>query len=396
MSARPAIVYASFDPFPAPKGAAVHIARAAAALTRVASGVTLVTLPPVPGWEERARPPACEHVALAAPGRTLIDRVLAFRRALLRWWGDRRVDVLHVRSIHEAYPLVRRGDACARLVYEVNGLPSIELKYHYPDVADDRDLLAKLVAQEDAVLRAADLVVTPSPVTAAHLRGRGVPAARLRVVPNGVDPEAWCWAPPRPAGDRPLELLYAGTLTGWQGVDLAIEALALYRRDRPAALTLVGPGRRRQRERLLDLARRLGVREHVRLLPPAAGPELVRLHHAADVALAPLRPNDRNLRQGCCPLKVLEAMASGTPLVASDLPAVRALARPDEEALLVRPGSAKAIKDALLRLADEPDLAQRVSGAARARVEAELTWDRSDDLLLAAYREVLAVGSSPE
>ena len=61
-------------------------------------------------------------------------------------------------------------------------------------------------------------------------------------------------------------------------------------------------------------------------------------------------------------MKVLEAMASGTPLVASNLPVVAGLARHEIEALLVAPGSAKAIKDALLRLDESPGLAASASG----------------------------------
>src|SRR5947209_7291245 len=105
------IVYASFDRFPAPKGAAVHIE--------------------------------------------------AFAR--------------------------RKGAFCDRFVFEVNGLPSVEWKYHYPAVADDRELLRKLRAMEDACLAAADLVVTVSRVTADYLSGRGVDPGRIRVIPNGVD-----------------------------------------------------------------------------------------------------------------------------------------------------------------------------------------------------------------
>ena len=53
-------------------------------------------------------------------------------------------------------------------------------------------------------------------------------------------------------------------------------------------------------------------------------------------------------------------MAAGTPVIASDLPVVRALAENGREALLVRPGSAKAIKDAAIRLVMEPDLGRRL------------------------------------
>ncbi len=384
------IVYACFEQFPAPKGAATHVAAFAAALGRAFGEVDLVTLPPAPDAPAFAAP-GVRWQPLPGAGPNLIERCAAFRAALAAWWGERRADVVHVRSIYEGYPLARRKAAvCERLVLEVNGLPSIELKYHYPTVAGDAELVAKLRHQEQVCLDAADLVVTPSAVTARHLASRGVAAERLRVIPNGVELGVFSWAPPR-LGRReggPLRLLYAGTLAPWQGVEVAIDALALLAPERSATLTVVGPGRKAQREALRERAFDRGVLDRLELLPPADQAALARLHHAHDVALAPLPADDRNLVQGCCPLKVIEAMATGTPLVASALPVVAALARPDEEAVLVAPGSAEALAAGVRRLADAPGLAERLSRAARARVERELTWERAGGELVDAYRRL--------
>lgn len=387
MSGPARFVYASFDVVPAPKGAAVHIAAFARALGRAFGQLDLVTVaPPGPAPAPTERWPGVLHHALPAPGAHLIGRVLAFRESFGRWWGERRAPVAHVRSIYEGFPLARlKGDRVARLVFEVNGLPSIELKYHHPAVAEDAELLAKLRAQEDACLAAADLIVTPSAVTVGYLASRGVSPARLRVIPNGVALEQFPYARPEPRGDRPLRLLYAGTFTGWQGVGVAVEALALLRREVPATLTLVGPARARQARELLERAERLGVAPHVTLREPVSQSELAALHHAHDVVLAPLVANDRNCLQGACPLKILEAMAAGTPVVASDLPIVREVAQPEVHALLVRPNSAKSLKDALLRLAAEPSLGARLSEAARAHVAAHFGWERAEEALVAAY-----------
>ena len=118
------------------------------------------------------------------------------------------------------------------------------------------------------------------------------------------------------------------------------------------------------------------------------------LHHSADVVVAPLTRNDRNLVQGCCPLKVLEAMACGTPLIASDLPVVRELVS-DNEAILVRAGSGKAIKDGMLRLRANTELGTRLSRAARERVEREFSWSRAQSSLIKAYEEMAAAKQHP-
>lgn len=426
------IVYLSFDRFPSPKGAATHIDAFVRALGTRFGNVTLITIPceaaslalrdtPAAGNPSllARRPVSVDprtsewqadgvtHHSFEAPGTQFFERVLSFRSQIWMWWQhhfDRKQDplpIVHFRSIFEGYPIARhKSRFCRQLVFEVNGLPSIELKYRYPNCAEDRELLRKLIHQEQVCLDAADLVLTVSQVNAEHLQDRGVPRDRIRVIPNGVDANMFAYRAPSLASqsdnnpNHPLRILYSGTMSSWQGVGLAIEALALYRRDRPAQLTLVGHARPYQRRDLLQHAWQLGVQDSVALLDPVSRPALADLHHQADVILAPLTHNDRNMVQGCCPLKVLEAMSSGTPLVASDLPVVRELANADSEAILVRPGSAKAIKDGLLRLADDPSLAHRLSVAARQRVEQHFTWGRAQTTLTESYDSLLSVCSA--
>ncbi len=423
-SSRTNIVYSSFDRFPSPKGAATHIDAFVTALGRRFGGVDLITVPsselasrgvldvqqadgsvenhqpnfviPVSDWKADG----VRHYPILANGENLVERVLNFRSLVWNWWQRRftenatLVPVFHFRSIFAGYPIVRqRQRFCRKLVFEVNGLPSIELKYRYPHVADDAELLRKLRKQEQVCLDAADLVLTVSQVNAEYLLSCGVPEDKIRVIPNGVDLDMFSYQCPLTAQQdavakkQAVRMLYSGTMSAWQGVSLAIEALALYRRDLPATLTLVGPARPRQRRELLNRAWELGVYEHVRLLEPVSRSELAALHHEADLIVAPLTRNDRNLVQGCCPLKVLEAMASGTPLIASDLPVVRELVSNDVEAILVRPGSAKAIKDGMLRLTDG-DVAKRLSLAALDRCRREFTWRRAQATLVDAYEEL--------
>ncbi len=389
----PKCVYVVFDRFGAPKGAAVHISAFARALGEAFGSVDLLT---VAGDEPGAVvPPGVHHHPLPARGLNLVARANDYRRNIARWWNRRKVDVLHFRSIFEGYPLaLHKSHVCNKLVFEVNGLPSIELKYHYPAIADDREFLGKLIAQEDVCLRAADLVLTVSPTNAEYLISRGVPAGRICIIPNGVDLSLFEYSAPRPSFASPIRLLYSGTMAAWQGVYRAIEALELLRKDVPATLTLLGPMTPTRRAEISETCRELGVAEHVAILDAGDQAMVARTHHEHDIALAPLLRNDRNLVQGCCPLKVLEAMASGTPLVASDMPVVSCLARDECEALLVKPGSAKAIKDAVLRLLAEPGLAARLSDAARRRVEAEYTWDIASRRLIEAYEQVLGISGA--
>jgi len=385
-------VYISFDVVPAPKGAAIHIEAFAKALAAAFGSLNLVTVSAtaeIEDWGERW--PGVAHIALPARGKTLIDRVLFFRQQLEFWWQGQWFESVQIRSIYEGFPIaLQKSQLCNRLIFEVNGLPSIELKYRYPRLIEDLELMHKLMTQEQICLRAADLIVTPSSVTRDYLCQLGLSSQHICVIPNGVDLALFSYQSPRSESVlSPLRLFYFGTLSAWQGVSLAVEALALYCRDFAAELTIVGAARPSQVAALNRLAAKLDVASQVTFLDPLPQSELAVRMQEADAIVAPLTPNDRNLVQGCCPLKVLEGMASGTPVITSDLPVVNELGTNEVHFLAVRAGSAKAIKDAMLRLRVSPGLRERLSLAARSRIEQEYTWQRAGRALTTAYRQLV-------
>jgi glycosyltransferase involved in cell wall biosynthesis len=278
----------------------------------------------------------------------------------------------------------------SRLIFEVNGLPSIELKYRYPRVVDDRELMRKLIAQEGACLEAADLIVTPSAVTARYLTSdRGAAPEKIKVIPNGVDLALFQPFPrtPDPCGAA-MRIVYFGTLAAWQGVELGIRALAQINSQVDATLTILGAGTGRQREALTQLAAKLAIGSRVTVLPPVTQAELADLLRNYDVVLVPLTVSDRNTVQGCCPLKILEGMACGAPVVATDLPVVRELGCDGEHFLLVRPGSVDHIAETLIRLISDPELSRRISKQARKQVEQNYSWERSGEALVTAYERL--------
>lgn len=385
---RSRIAYVSFDNVPGPKGAATHIQAFVQALARHFGTLDLVTVgtgaletPPVERW------PGVLHHRLPALGKSLIDRVLCFRLFLSRWLESRSYEAIQFRSIYEGLPLLKLR-ARSRLIFEVNGLPSIELKYRYPGIIDDRELMHKLIAQEDTCLHAADLVVTPSRVTQQYLNcSRGVPGGTIQVIPNGVDLKVF-HACRRPNDSGAMRLIYFGTLASWQGVELGIRALAQISSQMEARLTIVGTGNGRQRDALMALSAKLGVGNRVMVLPPVPQNELAAHLRSSDAVLAPLTLSERNTIQGCCPLKALEGMASGSPVIATDLPVMRELGRDGEHFLLVRPGSVDHIAETIIRLWSDRMLSQRISEQARRHIEANFTWERAGDALTTAYERL--------
>jgi glycosyltransferase involved in cell wall biosynthesis len=132
----------------------------------------------------------------------------------------------------------------------------------------------------------------------------------------------------------------------------------------------------------------LGIGDRVTILPPVTQTELAAFLHTSDAVLAPLTINDRNVVQGCCPLKILEGMAAGVPVIASDLPVVRELGSAGVHFLLVKPGSVDQLAEAALRLWSDKAIAKQIGEQARAHGEANYTWERSGAALVAAYREL--------
>lgn len=228
--------------------------------------------------------------------------------------------------------------------------------------------------------RHAALVLVPSEATAEECRRAGFDGDRLRVVPYGVTrhpvSEADVVAARARHGlDRPY-VLFVGTVEprkNLAGVVAGMRALD----GRQVDLVLVGPDGWNE-----DLARRLAPLEdttvRVHRVGFVAPEELPALYAGAAAFCYP------SLREGFG-MPVLEAMAHGAPVVTSAGTSTAEVAGPD--ALLVDPHDHRALGEALRSLVDDPAEADRLRTRGRARA-ATYTWERTADLVAAAYAEV--------
>jgi glycosyltransferase involved in cell wall biosynthesis len=237
-----------------------------------------------------------------------------------------------------------------------------------------------------------EALVCVSAVTAIFLRSLGAPPANIRVIHNGVDPADFPLAPDKPVAGPP-RLVYAGTLAPWQGIDTLIRAMPgilIYFAD--AQLHLVGPGKKWQRKRLVKLAAKLGLEEDVVVFhEPITAGEVARHLAGATVCVAPLAYDDRNVSQGCCPIKLLEYAAVGRPILVSDLPVARELLA-EGEARFFAPDEPGDLARQAVELLLNPRAAAKMGCRAANRVRREFTWQRSGQQLLALYRALLAPG----
>lgn len=193
---------------------------------------------------------------------------------------------------------------------------------------------------------------------------------RLAVVPNGVDGARFAFDGTRRANP---DVLFAGNLGYFANADAAdwfarVVFPAVRRQVPPARFLIAGarPGRA-----VRALARLEGV------LVLGQVPDMVEPLRASRVAITPLRTGSGQQS------KVLEAMACGTPVVASPL-AASGMEAADEEHLLVADGP-EAMARAVVRLLEDVSLAERLAANARRLVDQRYTWERSVELLEQAY-----------
>ena len=177
------------------------------------------------------------------------------------------------------------------------------------------------------------------------------------ILPNGVDLDAFALADPWPA-ERPT-IVFVGRHERRKGLGVLLDAFAML--DRDAELWLAGRGPETD-----ELARRNV--PGVEWLGRVSEHEKAQRLRGATVACFP------SIEGESFGVVLLEAMAAGVAVVASDLTGYRNVARADREALLVRPGDPVALRDALRRLLDDPaSRAAQIEQARRRAAEFSMT-----------------------
>jgi len=230
------------------------------------------------------------------------------------------------------------------------------------------------------VVRRLPAVLTVSQSSAADIvRAFGVPAERLTVVPVGVETDVF--RPPTAPRVPGRIVATASADVPLKGLVPLLEAVAKLRTERDVELVVVGRARPGgAADAALD---RLGLGDAVRFVHGISEQALVDLFGSAEVAVVP------SLYEGFS-LPAIEALACGTPVVATTAGALPEVVGPDGvSALHVPPGDPEALAAAVGRLLDDPALASRLGAAGRARVVERYTWRAVAEATVGWYRRVL-------
>lgn len=372
-----------------PRGGVVHAIAVAEALSDRGHDVELFAVGR-PG-ERFFRPPAvpANVIAHTPPDAPFDERIAsliaAYARGLREPLAGDRFDVVHAQDCISAN--------AALLLRDDGVVPRVLRTVHHVDAFTSPSLVA---CQERSIVAPDGVVCVSEPWVQ---RVRGEFGVRAGLVANGVDRRRY--RPPRDARERTsdraalqlgnrLTVLAIGGVEPRKGSLTLIDAFAALRGmlpQRDPLLVIAGGATlfdyRDEIARFASRRAELGLGDDaVRMLGPVEDETLERLYRAADVLAFP------SVKEGFG-LVVLEALASGLPVVASDLDVLRGFLTDDRSALLVPCGSAPALARALERVATDTSLRERLRAGGHA-VVAEHGWDAAARAHERAYRDFLA------
>ncbi len=202
----------------------------------------------------------------------------------------------------------------------------------------------------------------------------------FNIIPNGVDVAHFsCERDPFPEYcDGKLNILFVGRPEKRKGLKFLLRAFVRVKEEMPETrLIVVGAGRF---DRFRQSMERAGVPDIV-FAGYASYEDLPRYHRTADIFCGPATGHES---QG---IVLLEAMAAGKPIVASNIEGYASVVTHGVEGLLVRPMDSDSLADALLQLARDPSLRQEMSGRAGQRAE-QYSWERISQRVLSYYERL--------
>lgn len=289
----------------------------------------------------------------------------------------RQLGVRHVHAHFANHPA-----AAAWIIHRTAHIP-YSFTGHGADLQVDQHMLCRKIREARAVVTISDY---NRAFMADHCGVQVLP--KIHVIHCGVDLTAILPTLDRPDAERPLEILCVGTFYEVKGHPHLIEACRLLAaRGRAFRCRLIGEGP--DRDALERQVHEAGLNETVLFEGPRSRSEVIGAMQRADLLVLPSVPTASGRREGL-PVVLIEAMASGLPVIATGISGIPELVRHDVSGLLVPPRDPVAIADAVERLAGDAGLRARLVRAGRQTVEEEFDLQSNAAHLL----ELVGLGAS--
>jgi glycosyltransferase involved in cell wall biosynthesis len=375
------IVYLCADrgiPVLGDKGASVHVRELISAFHRLEHEVVLLCSRLGSG---NPHPPGT-LIELAPPADSSELAKIAYDRKL----ADRAVEALASAGVapdalYERFSLFARagGEIAQRLgipyVLEVNA-PLVEEQERYRGL----ELKEIATAMERVALRQADAIVAVSDAVKQHLASRGVPLDRIVVLPNGVDTSRFHAGLDGESIRKRYELTgrpvigFVGSIKPWHGLDFLLDALPRMLARLPDLALLVvgdGPGLAALRARIAQTR----FAQSITLAGRVPHDEIPAHFAAMDASVAPYGAEDDGFYFS--PLKVVESLACGCPVVAPRLGQLTRLVQDGVTGRLFAAGDAAEFADAVVELFSDRARLSAIGRAASAVAHSEFGWEHN-------------------
>ena len=380
----PQAVYASFDTFPAPKGAAVHIGEFAPQLfDYVGSGLLLVLGDEkTPRWQIEDN--NIQIRRFITTEENYLQKAMSFGQFVYKeiFHLKNDIKIAHFRDPWSGLPIIDALEGTnTKFIYEVNALPSVEIPSRVTSALSIT--LEKIREMELRCLEKANSIICPSFVIKSFLENLGVDSEKITVIHNGARLEETIYKKPDTAPNK--YIIYIGAVQPWQGVECLLKAMTFLKDMADLKLVLCISGTKTRIKFLQKLAEKMNVSNQIVWKLRIGHREVQDWLKGASISVAPLTECERNLVQGCCPIKIVESMAAGITVLASNMPVTKELLEHNVSGWLVRPDRPSELARAIRVLMAHPDTLRRIGMTAKEKYLSNFTWEKSLEKLREVY-----------
>ncbi|WP_100074536.1 glycosyltransferase [Chryseobacterium camelliae] len=377
--------YASFDAFPTSKGASTHICHSLQALSGIADKVDVYCLQ---GNNSAIDTRLAENVKIYPffyenEAQNYLERARLFSEKVYYCTAlSHEKGIGQFRDIWSGLGMIKQTHL--KTVFEVNALTSVELPVRFPLLTPS--LIAEIQNIELACLEACDHIVTPSAVTKKYLTQKfSIDREKISVIPNGAETIS--------KKDKPIDLpaeyiVYFGALQPWQGLDVLLKSFRYLKDYESLNLVICSSVKEKAARPYHKLIEHLGIQDQVIFMYELEKDDLYAIIQHAKASVAPLKFGDRNVVQGCCPIKILESMACKTPIIAAELPVTKELLA-EGEAYFFWPEDEQDLSRCIRFVLDNPGPANEKAENAFHRFQQQFTWDHHNEHLQKVYHNLM-------
>jgi glycosyltransferase involved in cell wall biosynthesis len=242
---------------------------------------------------------------------------------------------------------------------------------------------------ERVQLRRAERLWVVSPELKAIICKNSVSPACAFVIPFGLRIDDFPDRQPRHRKES-LQIVFVGSFYPWHGIELLLKAFSIAQARVPCLrLCMIGDGITRSANQ--NETRTLGIEQSVHFTGWLAREKMIEHLNKSDIAVAPYLKIENFY---FVPVKILDYMAAGLAIVASKQGQICEMLEHRRNGLLVSPGDVSALANALIQLAEDPRLRQRLGEAARAKITHTYTWERTAQGVLSVCQEAVMSSQS--